>query len=106
MCRYGFSYHHCRTRVLLYIPNAFSPDSDGLNDFFGPNGSEFEQFKMEIFNRWGEKVYYTTDFDKPWNGKIKDKNEIGEQDVYVYKIWVKDSKNQTHNYIGNVTLIK
>ena len=90
----------------IYIPSAFTPDNDGLNDFFAPQGTEFNSFEMEIYNRWGERVYHTTDIDKPWDGRVKGENEISKQDVYVYKIWVKDFKGDIHYYVGNVTLIR
>ena len=89
----------------LYIPNAFTPDDDGLNDFFGPKGAEFDSFEMEIYNRWGERIYHTTDVDKPWDGRNKNGDEI-QEGVYVYKIRVKDFKEEMHYYIGNVTLIR
>ena len=89
----------------LYIPNAFTPDNDGVNDFFAPKGAEFSDFEMEIFNRWGERIYHTTDIDRPWNGRTNNENEI-QQGVYVYKIRVKDFKDEIHYYVGNVTLIK
>ena len=90
----------------LYIPNAFTPDGDGLNDFFAPQGALFDSFEMEIFNRWGESIYHTVKIDKPWNGSVKGENESGPQGVYVYKIRVEDFKGQKHYYVGNVTLIK
>ena len=89
----------------LYIPNAFSPDGDGVNDFFIPKGAEFIHFEMEIYNRWGEKVYNTNNIDQPWSGKGKNGDEI-QQGVYVYKIWIRDFKEENHYYVGNVTLIK
>ena len=89
----------------IYIPNAFSPDGDGINDFFAPKGINFEDFEMEIYNRWGERIYHTTNIDIPWTGKVKDGNESAQQGVYVYKIWVKDFKEEIHYYIGNVTLL-
>ena len=92
--------------ITLYIPNSFTPDGDGLNDFFGPQGMEFIDFEMEIYNRWGEMIYRTFEIDKLWNGKFKNESDIIQAGVYVYKIWVKDSKGETHNYVGNVTLIK
>ena len=89
----------------VYIPNAFTPDGDGLNDSFAPHGVEFTEFEMVIFNRWGEMIYQTMNIDKPWDGKSKSGNKI-QEGVYVYKIWVKDFKEQIHYYVGNVTLIK
>ena len=89
----------------IYIPNAFTPDGDGINDSFIPQGAEFIDFEMEIYNRWGEKIYYTANIDRAWDGKSKSGNEI-QEGVYVYKIWVKDFKDEIHYYVGNVTLIK
>ena len=91
---------------IIYIPNAFTPDNDGINDFFAPQGIEFNSFEMEIYNRWGEKIYHTSEIDKPWDGRNKGGTEVAKQDVYVYKIWVKDFKDETHYYVGNVSLIK
>ena len=89
----------------FYIPNAFTPDDDGVNDFFGPKGAEFESFEMEIYNRWGEMIYQTSNIDQPWDGKSKTGNEI-QGGVYVYKIRVKDFKDKIHHYVGNVMLIR
>ena len=89
----------------LYIPNAFTPDEDGLNDYFSPKGIGIASFEMAIYNRWGEMIYHATDIDKPWNGKIKDSND-DKQDVYIYKIQVTDIKGELHAYIGNVTMLR
>lgn|GEM_PF-476124 len=51
----------------IYIPNAFSPNGDGLNSTFYPQGF-FEFRNMEIYNRWGELLYYTEDLSKGWDG--------------------------------------
>ena len=101
----------------FYIPNAFTPDNDGLNDFFGPKGTGFElieNFQMIIYNRWGEEIYRNNDINKPWDGKLKNESEISKkeesemikQDVYVYKIGVKLLNQPVNNYVGNVTIIR
>ena len=91
----------------LYIPNAFTPDGDGLNDFFAPQGAHFDSFEMEIYNRWGEKVAHPNPSrgEGLWDGAINGK-DMAPQGVYVYKLWLKDFKGQRHYYIGNVTLIR
>ena len=69
---------------------------------------------MAIYNRWGEEIYRTNDINKPWDGKLKNGNEINEneesdfmkQDVYVYKIGVKVLNKPASYYVGSVTLIK
>ncbi len=88
----------------LYIPSAFSPNSSGTNDVFIPKGQYIKDFEMYIFDRWGMKLYYTNSISKGWDGTFQ--GVMAQEDTYVYKIEVKDSKNNTHSYIGCVTLIK
>lgn len=67
------------------IPNAITPNGDGINDAFGvlvPFG--IENFRMQIFNRWGQKVFETTDPNEKWNAKIHSRTQA--QDAYVYLI--------------------
>jgi hypothetical protein len=54
----------------FYIPNAFTPNADGINDYFFDAGYvlDVQSFKMVIVNRWGERVYVGDDYTKFWNG--------------------------------------
>lgn len=92
----------------LNIPNSFSPDGDGLNDFFLPReilSSGLKTFTMDIFNRWGEKVFTTNSINgRGWDGKY---NGVPQPlGVYVYVINVEFSNNIRKNYQGNITLIR
>ncbi|OPZ98864.1 MAG: PKD domain protein [Bacteroidetes bacterium ADurb.Bin408] len=90
----------------MYIPNAFSPNSDGLNDLFIPVFSGVQTFNMFIFNRWGEMVYETDNSSQPWDGTVKNGTEVAMMDVYSYLILVKDINGKEHKYIGHITLLK
>jgi len=90
---------------VFYIPNSFSPNGDGINDTFGPKGEHLGDFTMRIFDRWGNLVYHTADFFKPWDGTMNSK-EVVMQDTYVYIINVKDKVGEHHQYIGHITIIK
>lgn len=90
----------------FYIPNAFSPNGDGINDTFGGKGSGFTDYKLYIFSRWGDLVYKSDDYNKPWNGKFQNKNDIHAPSVFVYKIIVTDFSGEKHTYMGHVTLLK
>lgn len=71
----------------MYIPNAFSPNSDGLNDEFKPfiNPSvQIENYLFEIYSRWGEKLYSTTNPDEGWNGTFRGQQYTG--DVFVTRV--------------------
>ncbi len=95
--------------LTCYIPNSFSPnDENGLNDEFMLKGTNIlaDGFEMSIFNRWGERIFYTNDFTKGWNGRKFNTGEVVDLGVYVYKINLKDWKGLGHEYIGHVTLLK
>lgn len=57
----------------IYFPTAFTPNNDGLNDLFGPVGnlSGLSQYQFYIYNRWGERIFFTTDPYKKWDGRVK-----------------------------------
>jgi gliding motility-associated-like protein len=91
----------------FYVPNAFTPGSTkGVNDFFTGYGINISKFEMWIFDRWGEKIYYTDDIYKGWDGKAKGGADVAKQDVYTYKINVYDLSDNLHKYIGHVTLLR
>ena len=89
----------------LYAPNAFSPDSDGINDFFKISGQGILDFQIEIYNRWGQMVYKSDDLSKGWNGTFKGKNlPTGS---YVYKIkTIKNGNGEELVKTGTVALIR
>lgn len=90
----------------FYIPSAFTPNGDKLNDVFKPVGKYIRNFEMYIFDRWGMEVYHTTDINQGWNGTMHGSSSISQEDVYVYRIIVTDSRGEQHSYVGNVTLLK
>jgi gliding motility-associated-like protein len=69
----------------LYIPSAFTPDGDGVNDAFGAKGKNIISLKMKIYNRWGELVYETNQLNDTWDGTYKG-NAITNTDVFVYTV--------------------
>jgi len=88
----------------FYIPNAFTPNGDGSNDFFKGLGTSIKTYEMRIFDRWGINIYTTESYDHPWDGRINDTPV--QSDVYIYKIWLTDIFDIEHEYIGNVTLVR
>jgi gliding motility-associated-like protein len=89
----------------IFIPNAFTPDANGLNDVFRPVLNEVHNYTLLIFNRWGEKLFESNSVDQGWNGFYK--GHLCEQDVYVYKIsYIENADGSTHEKIGDVTLVR
>jgi gliding motility-associated-like protein len=90
------------------IPNAFTPNGDGENDYFYPRqllAKGVTGFTMTVFNRWGQKVFETGNSDgRGWDGKFNEKEQpVG---VYIYQIHVIMKNGRTEDYNGNVTLIR
>ena len=94
---------------VFYVPDAFSPNGDLVNDLFFPKGAGYNvpTFRMSIYDRWGHLMYWTDDITKGWDG-TKGGNNGGPcpQDVYNYLITVKDAYANNHSYIGHVTLMR
>ncbi len=94
----------------FYVPNAFTPGtSGGVNDSFIGKGTNIKEFEMWIFDRWGNNIYHCNSMDEPWNGAVNNGvhgEKVAQQDVYVWKIQLKDVFNGEHRYVGIVTLIR
>lgn len=88
----------------LFVPNAITPNGDGINDFFRAVGSEIEEFHLQIFNRWGELIFETRDIDEGWNGGV-DQHYV-ESEVYIWDIRAKEQTGVTFERRGHVTVIR
>jgi gliding motility-associated-like protein len=90
----------------LYIPDAFTPNGDGLNDVFMPKGAYLESYTMDIFDRWGMHLFHSDALNVGWPGTVNNGKTICQEDTYVYVIQVQDKLGKKHRYIGKVTLIQ
>jgi gliding motility-associated-like protein len=110
--QYGCSdsiYHPIRINsdFTVFIPNSFTPTRDGLNDSFKVYGTGIVEAEMLIFNRWGELLSSYKNLEpmtKGWDGK--NNRQPVKQDVYVYKIKVRDFTGEWHDFTGQVNLLK
>jgi PKD repeat protein len=124
------SYEGCRDTLLkedvvqvvgkgnIQFPDAFTPNKSGptggrwqegqelgkLNDIFHPIGEGVIEYKLEIFNKWGEKIFESNDFHVGWDGYYQ--NELMPQDVYIWKAEGKFANGKTFERMGDVTLIR
>ena len=91
----------------LYVPNAFSPNGDGRNELFQAEGDGIFDFTMYIFDRWGNNIFTTHDINTGWNGSRNNRGgEVLQEDVYVWKIQLRNVNHQGKSYSGTVTLLK
>jgi gliding motility-associated-like protein len=89
----------------LTMPNAFTPNGDGINDLFRvPHPFPVNQFSLTIYNRWGQKVFETRDISQGWDGKL---NGVGQpQGGYVWYISLINSSSDKQSAKGTVLLIR
>jgi gliding motility-associated-like protein len=71
------------TSIPFFAPNAFTPDSDALNEVFMPILGCHENFEFWVFNRWGENIFYSNDINVGWNGTYKD--QLSPIGIYSWK---------------------
>lgn len=93
----------------IYVPNAFTPNGDGINDIFQPKGFGIKDYELDIFDRWGERIYNTKVFEAGWDGKHHRGLDYGtfcKDDIYTWKIKVVNVFGEVKYYTGHVTLIK
>ncbi|WP_118951575.1 T9SS type B sorting domain-containing protein [Taibaiella helva] len=90
------------------IPNAFTPNGDGVNDYFFPRqllSRRVTRFSMQLFNRWGQVVFETQNIHgRGWDGRFNDKDQ--PQGVYIYQVEAEIDGRRQERYQGNVTLIR
>ncbi len=92
---------------LFYMPNSFTPNGDGDNDFFKPKGDGIDptNYVMYIFDRWGTKIFETNNINEGWDGTYK--GELVPTGVYIWRIKTKeDFENVYHQHTGHVNLLK
>ncbi|MDQ3110504.1 MAG: PKD domain-containing protein [Bacteroidota bacterium] len=94
-----------QSEFTFFVPNAFTPNGDGENDFFMGQGMSIREFDFLIFDRWGNKIFETQDPSKGWDGVLSGGTKA-QIDVYVYKIYIIDVLGEDHTFIGHVSLIR
>jgi len=90
------------------VPNAFTPNGDGVNDYFYPRqllSKGVVGFSMTVYDRWGQKVFETTNTNgRGWDGKFNSKDQ--PMGVYIYQIKAVLKNGKIEEYNGNVTLVR
>ncbi|TVR82620.1 MAG: hypothetical protein EA412_01325 [Chitinophagaceae bacterium] len=90
--------------LILYVPNAFSPDGDGVNDIFMVYGVSIESIDLRVFDRWGALVFQTNDINQGWDGTFQGQDM--NPGVYAYYVEATYIDGQQRIKKGSVTLIR
>lgn len=95
--------------LLVYVPNAFTPDDDGLNEVFKPvlAGASLNHYRFTIINRWGEVVFDSTDPSEGWIGNFRGGDHYVGNGAYVWQLEVATVENRIRErYTGHVTVVR
>lgn len=88
----------------IMVPSAFSPNNDGQNDILNIYGNCYSSLLLQIYDRWGEKVFETNDIAKGWDGKLN--GNTFNTGIFVYNLMVSLEDETTINKQGNISLIR
>ncbi|TVQ09186.1 MAG: PKD domain-containing protein [Bacteroidetes bacterium] len=99
----------------MYFPNAFTPNPTGTgggtykqgdpaNDVFHPRHNGIAEYRLEIFNRWGEKIFESTDIHIGWDGYVRGK--LSAMGVYIYQVTARCENGTEIEDSGDVTLVR
>lgn len=97
-----------RTAVIpetdIYIPNTFTPNNQGVNNYFKAEGYNIREFQLDIYNRWGEKIITLTNIEDKWDGTYKDKT--CPDGVYSWKASYVNTFGKEKELRGHITLLR
>ncbi|MEN8958612.1 MAG: gliding motility-associated C-terminal domain-containing protein, partial [Flavobacteriales bacterium] len=88
----------------IYIPNSFTPNRDFKNEYFVISARDLIEFKIEIFNRWGELIYESEDIEKSWDGTYKG-NDV-PTGTYIWKLTYMDARLLRTTKYGHINLLR
>lgn len=91
---------------LFYAPNAFTPNQDGYNDVWLPESTGVLNYDLQIYNRWGEVVFATTDPRRPWIGNVDGGDHYAQDGIYTYQVVVEDLLSNPHVFVGHISLLR
>lgn len=95
----------------VWIPNAFTPNGDGLNDAWLIQGENIAEVDIQVWNKWGELIFRSNDLRRPWLGQRLDGDEYKRNDLYQYVVIVRMDKgngelSEPIVYEGTVTMVR
>jgi gliding motility-associated-like protein len=110
----GCMNEHCEDVLIeqaftVYVPNAFTPNGNGINEVFYPVilGAEEDDYEFAIWDRWGEQVFLTTDRYEVWNGGMNNADTPLEPGVFTWRVRLRESaKAEREDIYGHVVLVK
>ena len=95
-----------RGETSFYVPNAFSPNNDGYNEFFTGYGIGITYANLKVFDRWGKLMFESNDLSKGWDGTYQNYGDVCAEGVYVYLFKVYNGQPAPLEFTGKVSLVR
>ena len=95
--------------VQVYVPSGFTPDNDGVNDLFLPSVTPLEQvedYRLEVYNRWGDLVFATQNPEEGWMGAYRSGSHFAGNEVFNWVITIDTQLGLPRRMAGQVTVIR
>jgi gliding motility-associated-like protein len=98
---------HIYDDLIIFIPNMFTPNGDGLNDTWKPEMLDYSKkgYQLSIFDRWGQRIFHTTDTEEAWDGTINGK-VTAPNTIYSYQVIVQNVMYKEYKFTGHITLVR
>jgi gliding motility-associated-like protein len=101
------SYYTIQPAPFMYIPSAFTPNGDGINDVFKVIAVGAASFEINIFNRWGDVVYSSSDTEEAWVGDTHSNGTYFIEDgIYNYVVKVRGYNSEAIEKSGTIQLMR
>lgn len=98
---------HISMDAEVFVPNAFTPNNDGINDVFQPVGKDVRDYRLTVWNRWGDLVFETESTEAFWDGSYNGSNHYVQNEEYTYRIEYNGACNaEKILVVGNVLLMR
>ncbi len=88
----------------LFVPNTFTPNGDGVNDSFFAKATEVKEFRLLVFNRWGEEIFGSTQLNQSWDGSYH--GVSSPIDTYVWRVDLTELNGKKRTVFGHVNLVR
>lgn len=91
---------------LFYAPNSFTPNQDGLNEVWLPICTGVTTYHLEIYDRWGVRIFESDDQNEAWIGNVHGGRHYAENGVYNYQVIMNDLLGLPHEFHGHIVLVR
>ena len=92
--------------TIFFAPSAFTPDGDHINDVWQPSALGVTEYHIDIYNHWGQVIWWTDDPDQPWLGEVQGGSHFVQDGMYTWRVRYRDLVGFRHAETGTVQIIR